>query len=33
MQGENLIPVDIKPQFVFKAPFHPEKKERFNKSF
>lgn len=33
MQRENLIPTDIKPQFVFKDPFHLEKKERFNQSF
>lgn len=33
MQGENLIPTDIKPQFVFKDPFHLEKKERFNQCF
>lgn len=32
IQGENLIPTDIKPQFVFKDSFHLEKK-RFNQSF
>jgi len=33
MQGENLIPTDIKPQFVFKDPFHLRKKDRFNQFF
>ena len=27
MQGENLIPTDIKPQFVFKDSFHLEKED------
>lgn len=33
MQGENLILTDIKPQFVFKSPFHLRKKDRFNQFF